>query len=527
MSPITFDCIVIGSGNAGSCAALSAVEHGCKRVVVIDKCPEEWAGGNGYFTAGAFRTVHGGLSDLLSVVPGVSPELVSRTDIDPYSEEDFTNDIVRMSDGRSDMQLVKAVVDGSRDAITWLAKLGIPFTLSFNRQAYEVNGRQKFWGGMALSTDDGGKGLIRAHQTALRNAGVESWFETPALELLVEDGIVKGVEVERGGEKQILKSKAVILASGGYESSAQLRAKHLGPGWDNARVSRLDLSMACFKFHPFLQVRGTPYNTGDGIFMAKAVGAKLSGDWQGCHSTCWDANASPDVGDRVLSNQFTKSGYPLGLMINSLGRRFVDEGEDLRNFTYAKFGKEILRQPGGYAFQIWDSQVTNWLRKEEYGDGIVEKIWADSLEELAAKLEVKGLEDVQSFVHTVRSYNASVTAFRSLYAVPEWNPAAKDGLSTKDLPLPKSNWALTVDKAPFLAVKVACGITFTFGGVVIDSTTAGVLDDTGKEIEGLFCTGEMVGGLWYGNYPGGSGLTAGAVFGRKAGRAAAELVKHV
>ena len=246
MSPITFDCIVIGSGNAGSCAALSAVEHGCKRVVVIDKCPEEWAGGNGYFTAGAFRTVHGGLSDLLSVVPGVSPELVSRTDIDSYSEEDFTNDIVRMSDGRSDMQLVKAVVDGSRDAITWLAKLGIPFTLSFNRQAYEVNGRQKFWGGMALSTDDGGKGLIRAHQTALRNAGVESWFETPALELLVEDGIVKGVEVERGGEKQILKSKAVILASGGYESSAQLRAKHLGPGWDNARVSRLDIPMACF-----------------------------------------------------------------------------------------------------------------------------------------------------------------------------------------------------------------------------------------------------------------------------------------
>ncbi|ETW81783.1 hypothetical protein HETIRDRAFT_417853 [Heterobasidion irregulare TC 32-1] len=509
MSPITFDCIVIGSGNAGCCAALSAVEHGCKRVVVIDKCPEEWAGGNGYFTAGAFRTVHGGLSDLLSVVPGVSPELALRTDIDPYSEEDFANDIVRISDGKSDMQLVKAVVDGSRDAITWLAKFGIPFTLSFNRQAYEVNGRQKFWGGMALSTDDGGKGLIRAHQTALRNAGVESWFETPALKLLIEDSIVKGVEVERSGEKQILKSKAVILASGGYESSAQLRAKHLGHGWDNARV------------------RGTPYNTGDGIFMAKAVGAKLSGDWQGCHSTCWDANASPDAGDRVLSNQFTKSGYPLGLMINSLGRRFVNEGEDLRNFTYAKFGKEILRQPGGYAFQVWDSQVTNWLRKEEYSDGIVEKIWADSLEELAAKLEVKGLEDVQSFVHTVRSYNASVTAFRSLHAVPEWNPAAKDGLSTKDLPLPKSNWALTIDKAPFLAVKVACGITFTFGGVAIDSTTAGVLDDTGKEIEGLFCTGEMVGGLWYGNYPGGSGLTAGAVFGRKAGRAAAELVKRV
>ncbi|THH03008.1 hypothetical protein EW146_g10521, partial [Bondarzewia mesenterica] len=160
----TFDCIVIGSGNAGSSAAISAVENGCKRVLLVDKCPEEWVGGNGYFTAGAFRTVHGGLNDLLAIVRNVLPELASKIDIAPYTDKDFTDDINRMSGGRSDPRLVKVVVDESRDAIAWLAEHDIPFTLAFNRQAYEVDGRQKFWGGLALSTEDGGKGLIRAHQ---------------------------------------------------------------------------------------------------------------------------------------------------------------------------------------------------------------------------------------------------------------------------------------------------------------------------------------------------------------------------
>ncbi len=264
------------------------------------------------------------------------------------------------------------------------------------------------------------------------------------------------------------------------------------------------------------------------ILLAKAIGARLAGDWQGCHSTAWDANAADDRGDKVMTNQYTKSGYTLGVMVNARGERFVDEGEDFRNYTYAKFGRAILLQPGGYAFQIWDNKVIHALRKEEYSEEVVKRIMADSIDDLAKKLSPLGLEDVESFMKTMTEFNSATVAFRVEHPDRKWNPAVKDGLSSQSIdfsPTPsKSNWALPIDEAPLMAVKVGCGITFTFGGLAIDPDTAGVINDaTGRSIRGLFCTGEMVGGLFYSNYPGGSGLTAGAVFGRKAGAEAAKL----
>lgn len=238
-----------------------------------------------------------------------------------------------------------------------------------------------------------------------------------------------------------------------------------------------------------------------------------------------------DRGDRALSNQFTKSGYPLGLMLNSAGSRFVDEGADFRNYTYAAFGRAILNQPNGIAFQIFDAQITDWLRKEEYGDDVTEKIFAEDLESLAQKLVPQGLEDPTTFFKSVQDYNEAVAAHAVAFPGKVWDPSVKDGLSTStpglasQLNPPKSNWALALNVPPFMAVKVACGITFTFAGLAIDADTAAVLSQkTNEPIPGLYCTGELVGGLFYGNYPGGSGLTAGAVFGRKAGQAAARLV---
>ncbi|KAI0693228.1 hypothetical protein BC835DRAFT_1306840 [Cytidiella melzeri] len=506
----TYDCIVVGSGHAGSCAALAASDAGLSRVLIIDKCPEGWVGGNGYFTAGAHRTVHNGLDDLLPIVHNVDVDIASEIDMDPYTAEDFTSDIMRLGGGRSDPALVKAVVDGSRDAIGWLAeRVKMPFHLSFNRQAYLVNGRQKFWGGMVLSVQDGGKGVIKAHQEALKSAGVETWFETPAVELICANGGIVGLMVLRKGQLLRLTSPSVILACGGYEASVKLRGKYLGEDWKRAKV------------------RGTPYNTGDGLAIASSIGAALKGDFRGCHSTCWDADAPSDGGDRALSNQFTKSGYPLGLMLNTRGVRFVDEGEDFRNYTYAKFGREILVQPGGFVFQVWDSRVVGWLRKEEYGDDVVRKMWAKTPEELAEKLEKEGLESKTQFIQTLTEYNEAVHAFAAENTARRWDPAVKDGLSTQSsrqsLAIPKTNWALPLEQPPYLAVKVSCGITFTFGGLAIDPETAVVLSEsTNKPIPGLFCAGELVGGLFYSNYPGGSGLTAGAVLGIMAGREAAK-----
>jgi tricarballylate dehydrogenase len=197
-------------------------------------------------------------------------------------------------------------------------------------------------------------------------------------------------------------------------------------------------------------------------------------------------------------------------MLNAEGRRFVDEGADFRNYTYAKYGRVILGQPGCFAWQVFDAKVKHLLR-DEYRIKRVTKVQADTLEELVAKLE--GVDAAQALA-TLKAWNAAV-----MTEVP-FDPNVKDGRGTRGLSPPKSNWANPLDTPPFEAYAVTCGVTFTFGGLAI-TTDAQVLDVDGVPIPGLYCAGEMVGGLFYGNYPGGSGLAAGAVFGKIAGASAA------
>ncbi|KAH6706845.1 tricarballylate dehydrogenase [Verticillium dahliae] len=455
------DILVVGSGNAGFSAAISAAESGTARVLLIDTCPEEWAGGNTYFTAGAYRTAHGGLQDVLPLVNNVSPEQKVNIELAPYLEQHFSDDIERVCSGRSDPKLARILVKDSNSTIKWLASHGICFQLSFNRQAYEVGGKIKFWG---------------------------------------------------DGTQQIIEAKAIIFAAGGFESNLRMRSEHLGPGWDRAMV------------------RGTPFNTGACLELClRDLNANAVGDWSGCHSVAWDAAANPTTGDREASNEYTKSGYPLGLMINIHGHRFVDEGVDFRNYTYAKFGRAILSQPEHVAFQVWDARGAEWLRDEEYRPERVERITADSIELLAQKCASRGLHDTEQFSRTIRDYNEAVYGFQQENPDAAWDPAVKDGYSTQSsirrLDLPKSNWALPLDRGPFVAVKVTCGITFTFGGLQVEPKSAQLINaKDGNPMQGLYCVGEMLGGLFYGNYPGGSGLMSGAVFGRRAGRAAAEAI---
>lgn len=514
-----FDIVVVGAGNAGYSAAISAAEslgpsfgH---RVLLIDKCPEEWAGGNSYFTAGAMRTVHGGLQDVLPIINNVDAKLAKDIDLDPYTREDFLHDMHRVTDGRFDRALGETLIDESNATIKWLASHGVRYQLSFNRQAYKVNGRYKFWGGMCLKTEDGGKGLIQDHQAACKRLGVVVQHSVAAKKLVLDprSGAFSSLvaELADGGHVEI-QSAAIILAAGGFEANPRMRAQYLGHGWDLAHV------------------RGTPYNTGEVLEIAmRDIAAKQAGHWSGCHATAWDANSPQNTGDRIISNEFTKSGYPLGITLNTSGERFFDEGSDLRNYTYAKFGKAILGQPGGTAFQIWDSEGIPWLRSEEYRDEIVEKIHGATIEELAANCAKVGLENPGRFIEEVKEYNEAVKLFQQENNGKKWDPAVKDGVSTqssqKKLKIPKSNWALPLIKGPYMAVRVRCGVTFTFGGLAVDPNTSGVISNlTGKTVPGVFCCGEMVGGLFYQNYPGGSGLTSGATFGRKAGQSAAKIV---
>ena len=269
--------------------------------------------------------------------------------------------------------------------MSWLRGLGVRFSPIYGRQAYKIDGHFRFWGGLTLEAYGGGPGLLLAQGRAARARGVEVRYGCRALELVFDGHVVSGVRVKSGDEVFALRSRAVVLASGGFEANPEWRARYLGSGWELAKV------------------RGTRFNTGDGIRMGLGVGAASFGHWSGCHAVGWDYNA-PEFGDLAVGDGFQKHSYPLGIMVNARGRRFVDEGADFRNYTYAKYGRSILEQPEQMAWQIFDAKVLQFLR-DEYRLKNVSRVRADSLEGLATKLE--GV-DKDGFLAELASYNASV-----------------------------------------------------------------------------------------------------------------------
>jgi tricarballylate dehydrogenase len=377
-----------------------------------------------------------------------------------------------------------------------MRKKGVKFQAPYGRQAFKVDGKFKFWGGLACETWGGGPGLIELEHKACAREGIPIYYETPAIGLITDDSGVKGVRVKRQGKTVEIRSKAVVLACGGFESNAEMRARYLGPNWDLAKV------------------RGTRYNTGVGITAAIAAGAIPHGHWSGCHAVGWDQNAPP-FGDLAVGDNFQKHSYPLGIMVNANGERFVDEGADFRNYTYAKYGKVIMDQPNMFAWQIFDKKLVHMLR-DEYRIKQMTKVTANTLEELVTKLE--GV-DAKRCLETLKAYNKAVQT-----DVP-FKPAIKDGRGTKGLAVPKTNWANVLDTPPYEAYAITCGVTFTFGGVKIDPANGQVEDVAGKPMPGLFAAGELVGGLFYHNYAGGSGLVSGSVFGKMAGHSAAACAK--
>ena len=241
--------------------------------------------------------------------------------------------------------------------------------------------------------------------------------------------------------------------------------------------------------------------------MALEAGALPRGQWSGRHSTPI-SNEWPDFADRKRTDKSNRLSYPFGLMLNRAGRRFVDEGEDLGFYTYAKYGGEILHQPGSLAWQIFD-QKTMHLLEPRYRTGT--PITSDTLEGLVEQLDI---DDRTQALRTLDAYNEAACDRAG------FDPTVLDGLATTGIEPPKSNWALRLDEPPFAAYSATGGITFTFGGLAIDEK-ARVLGTDWRPMPGLYTCGEMVGGLFHFNYPGGTGLVSGAVFGRIAGRAAA------
>ena len=489
----TWDVIVVGAGNAALCAALSARES-AQRVLVLERAPEAEAGGNSRFTAGLLRIVYNGAEDLAQLID-LSKEELERTDFGTYTSDQFLDDMARVTEYRCDPDLTEVLVKESFPTALWMKKQGVRFTAAWGRQAFKIEGRFKFWGGLTLEAVGGGPGLVESLTQIAKKRAIEIWYSARAVSLIADDAGVHGVVVKRAGKTTEVKAKAVVLAAGGFQANPEWRTRYLGPGWDLAKV------------------RGTRFNTGDAIRMALDVGAAPVGNWSGCHAVAWERN-SPEFGDLAVGDQFQKHSYPWGIYINAEGRRFVDEGADFRNYTYAKYGRVILSQPGQFAWQIFDSKVKGQLR-DEYRIRQVTKVTANTLEELVAKLDDVNAD---AALAEIRAYNKAV---RTDIA---FNPNLKDGRCTTGLPVNKSNWANTLDTPPFEAYAVTCGITFTFGGLRIN-TGAQVMSTEGEPIPGLYAAGELVGGIFYFNYPGGTGLTNGSVFGRIAGAKAAKAAQ--
>ncbi|PAF08914.1 tricarballylate dehydrogenase [Shouchella clausii] len=487
MKKTDVDVVVLGTGNAALCAAIAAKEQGAS-VCMLERAPKSKRGGNSYFTDGAIRCAYGRFQDLRAVLPDLDEEQIQQISMPDYGEEAFMADLLRLTDGQTDKKLANQLVSRSFDTIQWMMKQGVQFTVNEN-QYYEKDGKRQFWGGLPLKTKNKGVGLVQALFQRAEALGIDIKYDAKTTALKQEDQLKKLI-VEIAGESVEITANAVIFACGGFEANANMRKTHLGNEWEKAVV------------------RGTAFNTGEGLTLALKAGAVRYGQWDGCHAHTTDYHAPKTGNFNKPGDIYKKSSYPLGLIVNVKGERFVDEGADFRNYTYAKYGKETLKQPEQKAFQLFDAQVSPNLRKEYHlPEATCYK--ADSVEELAEKMGVCP----ESLANTICAYNQAVQPG-------PYNPAIKDGKCTKGVCPPKSNWALTFEKAPFYAFPVTCGITFTFGGIHV-SPESEILGDDKRPIDGLFAAGEMVGGLFYHNYPGGSGLMAGAVFGRLAGEQAA------
>ena len=460
VSRYEFEIVVVGGGIAGLSAALSAHEAGAS-AVLLEKAPPEGRGGNTRFADAQMRFPH------------EADEYGPRD----YSVDDMYSDLMRISRGRANPDLVRTLCENARQTAEWLTGLGLEWEAGYPHTA-----------GYRRSPASGGQGLTDLLYRRLEGAGVPVSYETGAVDLLVDDARrVRGVRCHSPeGVVDVEATKGVILACGGFQANPEMRVRYLGRFADN------------------LILRGSRYNTGEGLRMAIDAGAMPAGQWGDYHSAVLDAR-SPRVecGVTALYN------YQMGIFVNREGQRFIDEGEDFRDHTYVKFSKRLIEEAGGDAWCIFDQRA---YQREEFARAwrpVGPPFEAESLPELGRLIGIPPEDLVQS-----------ITAFNDAVQPGEYNLDALDGKGTKGITPPKSNWALPLDTPPYVAIPVTGGITFTFGGLKCD-TSARVIDTREQVMEGLYAAGEPMGEFFYDNYPGASSVIRGAVFGRIAAHHAA------
>jgi tricarballylate dehydrogenase len=476
--------VVVGGGSAAFEAAVAAKQAGAPKVVMLEKAPEPEFGGNARYSHTGFRWVFSGADEIRQFLPDVDDAMFAKLNLPAYSAELFYGDLQRVTRGRISKELSEVLVSQSNSAMHWLRDLGIKWEIDSH---VVIDGRYYFEPGLVIHPTGGvggGLGQLMQWREIATKLGVELRYESRVTALLGNDRRINGVRVSDPNEEYEIQTHSLILCAGGFQASAEMRARYLGPNAD------------------LMRVRGSKHDTGEVLMMAVAMGAKTAGHWQGAHATPIDSTY-PEV---EIGSKANRYGYPYSITVNTLGQRFFDEGEARHSYTYAKTGWAVLGQPGALAYQIYD-QTTIPLLGNRYEFST--PIEADSIEELAGKIGI----DPTILNHTVREFNA---AARKDIA---FDPKILDGKCTEGITPKKSNWASPIDKPPYWAFSITGGVTFTFGGLQINPQ-AQVLNTSGNPIRGLFASGDIV-GLFFHNYPSCTGQTRNVVFSRLAGRNAA------
>jgi tricarballylate dehydrogenase len=490
-----YDVIVIGAGNAALAASVSAKENGADRVLVLEKAPRAMRGGNTHWSGGVLRFAFDDPQEIAPLLPGVENDYEDFfAGVSSYPKDRYLADLQRVTSGRTDPELSNILVSNSKDTVFWMNRNGVKMEPALGVAGVK-RGNVVVWPpGLIVRAAHEGVGLSTSWFATAERVGVEIRYESAAIDLTVDQrGRIVGVKVRDNDGIHEITGKAIVLGCGGFEANVQMRTQHIGPLVGAAKV------------------RGTPHNQGDGLRMALAIGALPWGQWSGCHATPISADWG-EFAPRALTDRSNRLSYLYGVMLNRQGFRFVDEGEDTNLYTYAKFGRAILAQPGAKAWQIFDQKVVHLL-EPRYSTS--RPLVADTLEDLVEQLDI---DDRRQAVKTLHAFNAAARD-----ADEGFDPSRKDGMSTSGLTPEKTNWGIRLDAPPFHAYSATGGITFTFGGVKVNEKTQ-VMGTDWRPLKGLYACGEMIGGLFYDNYPAGTGLVSGATFGRIAGRnAAAEI----
>ncbi len=462
-----FDIVIIGGGNAALCAAISAASKGNLKIALLESSPKEWRGGNSQHTRN-LRSMHNAPTDVLTQI---------------YSEDEFFEDVFKVTKGQTNEEYARFVISHTPQAVEFAKKYGVRFQPSMRGTLHLGRTNAFFLGG--------GKSLVNAYYNAAQNLGVEIFYEFEALDLLVENGLCKEILVlDKKQNKQIsFKTKAVIVASGGFESNLEW----LEDAWGE-------------KARHFI-IRGTRFNQGKMLKALQKNNAKIIGDPTQGHMVAIDAR-TPKYDGGIASRVDCVS---LGIVVNKKAQRFYDEGEDFWPKRYAIWGRLVANEEEQIAYSITDSKV-----QKCYMPSLFEPIVANSIEDLATKINL----DLKALKATLDEYNQSV-------AKGEFDHTIQDNCYTKGLKIEKTHWALKIDTPPFYCYPLRPGVTFTYMGVKVDKN-ARVYQNNEELFKNIFAAGEiMAGNILTQGYVAGFGMSIGSVFGRLAGENAFDLVKEI